>query len=67
MSLAHDAADLASVRTGIEDLSGRVLAVADGYASGPDEDLASRLYEVERNLLAAARRLGGILKELDVR
>ncbi len=67
MSFKSDAANLSSVKTGLEDLAERILAVGDSYADGADEDLAVRLYEVERNLLSAGRRLGAILKELDER
>lgn len=67
MSFQSDAANLSSVKTGLEDLAARIVAVGDAYADGPDEDLSTRLYEVERNLLSAGRRLGVILKELDER
>ncbi len=67
MSFESDAANLSSVKTGLEDLAQRIVSLADTYAAGPDEDLSVRLYEVERNLLSAGRRLGAILKEIDAR
>ncbi len=67
MSFQSDAANLSSVKTGLEDLAQRIVTVGDAYAGGSDEDLSVRLYEVERNLLSAGRRLGAILKELDER
>ncbi len=66
-SFSSDAADLSSVRTGLEDIAERIVRHADSYANGPDEDLAARLYEVERNLLGASRRLGSILKDMESR
>lgn len=67
VSFQSDAANLSSVKTGLEDLAERIVNVADSYAGGADEDLSVRLYEVERNLLSAGRRLGAILKDLEER
>ena len=52
-----DAAHLSSLSTALDELTARITALADDFQSTPREDVAADLYEVERNLLAAARRL----------
>jgi hypothetical protein len=52
-----DAAQLSSLATSLGDLVDRVTAMAEGFQTSPREDVAADLYEVERNLKAAHRRL----------
>jgi hypothetical protein len=52
-----DAAHLSSLSTALDELTERITALADDFQGAPREDVAADLYEVERNLLAAARRL----------
>ena len=52
-----DAAHLSSLSTSLSDLTARVTALAEGFHSSPREDVAADLYDVERNLKAASRRL----------
>jgi len=52
-----DAAHLSSVSTALDELTERITRLADDFQGSPREDIASDLYEVERNLQAAARRL----------
>jgi Mg2+ and Co2+ transporter CorA len=52
-----DAAQLSSLSSALGDLTDRITALADGYQSSPREDVAADLYEVERQLQAAHRRL----------
>ena len=52
-----DAAHLSSLSTALDELTERITALADDFQRSPREDVAADLYEVERNLLAAARRL----------
>lgn len=52
------AAELSSILTGLEEITKRVTAIADSYASERREDLAGDLYAVERQLVNASRRLG---------
>lgn len=59
-----DAAQLSSLSTALQDLTDRVTALADGYQSSPREDVAADLYDVERNLQAALRRLRGLVDKL---
>lgn len=59
-----DAAQLSSLSTALHDLTDRVTALADEYQSSPREDVAADLYDVERNLQAALRRLRGLVDKL---
>jgi hypothetical protein len=59
-----DAAHLSSLSTALDELTARVTAIADDLAGAPREDMAADLYEVERNLQAAARRLHALVDRL---
>lgn len=59
--MALDTAQLSSLSTALDDLSNRVTALADEQHGAPREDVAADLYEVERHLQAATRRLKAIL------
>jgi hypothetical protein len=50
-------AELSSVATALDELLHRVSGIADGIASAQQESLSSELYEVERTLSTAHRRL----------
>lgn len=52
-----DAAVLSSLRSQIDDLVARVLAVAQPYAGTPDSAITADLYAAERSLLAAGKSL----------
>jgi hypothetical protein len=53
-----DAAELSSIATGLGDLATRIAAIADRRATGDDGDeVATGLFETERNLRTAIRRL----------
>jgi hypothetical protein len=56
-------AQLASLSTALEELTVRVTATADSVVTS-DEELAHDLYEVERSLKAAGRRLGSVVRRL---
>ena len=56
-----DTAQLSSLSTALDDLSKRVTELADQLKGSPREDVAADLYEVERHLLAGARRLKAVL------
>ncbi|HLT15152.1 MAG TPA: hypothetical protein VK007_00500 [Acidimicrobiales bacterium] len=60
-----DAAQLSSLSSALADLTERITALADGYQGSPREDVAADLYEVERHLQAADRRLRSLLTRLD--
>ena len=54
-------AELASVSTVLADLSARITAMAEAFDEGGRDDIATDLYEVERGLQAAQRRLARIV------
>jgi len=56
-----DTAQLSSLSTALDDLSKRVTELANQFQASPREDVAADLYEVERHLLAATRRLRTVL------
>jgi hypothetical protein len=56
-----DQAQLSSLSTSLTDLEQRVTALADGFQGSPREDVAADLYDVERHLKAASRRLKSLI------
>lgn len=59
-----DVAHLSSLSSALEDLTTRITDLADGYQGSPREDVAADLYEVERHLQAANRRLRSLVTRL---
>ncbi|MDP9451842.1 MAG: hypothetical protein M3P97_00270 [Actinomycetota bacterium] len=55
---------LSSVATALAELTRRVTELADELARSERDDLAGELFEAERGLLAAGRRLGKVVDEL---
>jgi hypothetical protein len=58
---ASSAASLSSVASVLEDLTRRVTVLAEEATARQDDLLAGELYEVERSLNAALRRLTRLL------
>ena len=58
------APELSSVATALGELTGRVGELAERLARDARDDLATALYEVERSMSAAARRLESMVDEL---
>ena len=56
------AAVLASIAATLDDLKTRVVETASSFAETGDESRASELYEVERHLLQASRRMTRLLR-----
>ena len=54
-------AELSSVATGLEELATRITRIADGLAANERDSVGPDLFEVERTLRAANRRLGRLL------
>jgi hypothetical protein len=52
-----DPAQLSSLSTTLGQLVDRVTALAEGYQASPREDVAADLFDVERHLQAAHRRM----------
>ena len=63
-SLAADGAELSSLSSVIRDLVERVAEVARRYEGTDREDVAFELYEVERGLRGATRRLDRLTRSL---
>ena len=55
---------LSSVATSLDELTGRISTIANELAETERADVASTLYEVERALNTASRRLEKIVDEL---
>ena len=62
--MSLDAAHLSSLSTALDELTARITALADDLAGAPREDVAADLYEIERHLNAATRRLHTLLARL---
>jgi len=54
-------AELSSLATALDELAQRLTAFADEAASARRDDLATELFEVERALVGAARRLSKLV------
>lgn len=59
-----DRATLSALATSLEDLTTRLTAVADSYQGSSRPDLADGLYDVERALLTAGRKLEQVLRSM---
>jgi hypothetical protein len=55
--VSTDAAELSSIQGTLEELSQRVAAIAERRDSDPDDPISPGLFEVERSLRNAVRRL----------
>ena len=58
--MPNPVAELSSLAATLDDVTRRVSAMAEASAAG-DETLSAELFEIERDLRAAARRLGRLL------
>ena len=56
------AAELSSLATALDELTRRLVGIADGYAGNRRDDVAGELYSVERHLANAARRLSRVVE-----
>lgn len=61
---AHQS-QLASATTTLDELTRRLVDVADAYRGTSREDIALDLDEVERSLRAAIRRLDRLVRRMD--
>ena len=60
-----DLAKLSTIASALDELTERVTAMADRHsANTKDESLATGLYDVERSLQAAARRLASVMRRM---
>jgi hypothetical protein len=61
---AVERAELSSIAAGLEDLTRRVTGMAERHTTDPDRGYAGELYEIERSLLTANRRLAALVRAL---
>jgi hypothetical protein len=59
-----DRAELSALATSIDEVTRRVTAAADRLRGTPRDDIANGLYEVERSLLTAGRKLERVVRDL---
>ena len=55
--MSTDGAELSSIQGSLEDLAARIDGIATRRDNDPDDPLSESLFEVERSLRNAARRL----------
>jgi len=57
-----DRAQLSSVATALDELTDRVTRLADDFRAAADDQTATELFEIERVLQQAARRLDRLVR-----
>ena len=62
--VSSNAAELATVRSQVEELTRRVEVVADQYRDTADSQLAADLYTAERQLIGARRAIEKVITSL---
>jgi hypothetical protein len=62
--MESDRAQLSALSTSLDDLSRRIVEIADNPRRPPREDIAIGLDEVERALTTASRRLAKVMRAL---
>jgi uncharacterized protein Yka (UPF0111/DUF47 family) len=62
--MENDRAELSALATSLDELASRITAAADRYRGTPRADVADGLYEVERSLLSASRKLDRVLRTM---
>jgi hypothetical protein len=65
MSASSHHAELSTLRAQLEELAGRLVAVADRYRDTPDSQIATDLYATERLVISARRSLDRALAALE--
>jgi uncharacterized protein Yka (UPF0111/DUF47 family) len=62
--MENDRAELSALATSLDDLTARVTAAADRLRGTPRADVSDGLYEVERSLLSASRKLDQVVRSM---
>ena len=62
--MSTDGAELSSIQGSLEELAGRVDQIASRRDADPDDPLSEGLFEVERSLRNAVRRLERVRQKL---
>ena len=60
----NHAAELSSLATALDELTTRVTAIAERFSGTTRDDVATDLFEVERSLQGASRRLAKAVESL---
>jgi hypothetical protein len=55
-------AQLAPLATALEELTRRITVLAESYGGSNDDQVSTELYEIERSLQQAARRLDRLVR-----
>ena len=58
----HDRAQLAPLATALDELTQRITSLAESYGGASDDQLSIELFEIERTLQQAARRLDRLVR-----
>lgn len=61
---ASDRAQLSALSGTLDDLARRITETAANYEGTTRQDLANSLYEVERSLLVASRKLAKVMRDM---
>ena len=62
--MTSDAAELSSIQGTLEELARRIEVIADRRDDDPDDPISAGLYEVDRSLRNAVRRLDRLRSRL---
>ena len=62
--MESDRAELSALATSLDDMTARLAATAGRYQGSPRDDVADGLYEVERSLITASRKLERVLRTM---
>lgn len=65
MTSDSDLAEISSLTTALTEMKGRVTSMADRYHTIERDDIAGELYEVERSIRMAERRLEAARRAID--
>lgn len=57
MTTSSDLAEVSTLMTVLEDLSGRITAIVESYSASPDSAVSVELFNTERSLAQASRTL----------
>ena len=59
----HNRAELAPLATALDELTHRITVLADRYSGSTDDQLSTELFEIERSLQQASRRLERLVRD----
>jgi hypothetical protein len=62
--MESDRAELSALATTLDDITARLTSTADRFQGSQRSDVADGLYEVERSLITATRKLERVLRTM---